>query len=133
MKKLIEIILSFILCITLVACSYNTPNNESAFAEFINQEFIDEMESDYLTMHTYLENPEDYGVDKTKVEVSLGSRFDEDTLANNKQIVQETYEKFLAFDRDDLTNEEKDIYDTYKYMIELAIEMNDDKYDDVLL
>lgn len=118
-----------ILMITLVACSNNTQTSKSAFAEFINQEFIDEMESDYLTMHTYLENPEDYGVDETKVEVNLGSRFDEDTLIESKQVVQETYEKFLAFDRDDLTDEEKDIYDTYQYMIELAVEMNDDKYD----
>ncbi len=129
MKKILTIILSILLCITLVACTNNTVTEKSAFTEFINQEFIDEMESDYLTMHTYLENPKDYGIDETKVEVNLGSRFDEDTLENNKQAVQETYEKFQEFDRDDLTDEEKDIYDTYQYMIELAIEMNDDKYD----
>ncbi|MCD7840713.1 MAG: DUF885 domain-containing protein [Erysipelotrichaceae bacterium] len=129
MKKLLKIILSIILCITLVACNSNTTKEVSAFTEFINQEFIDEMESDYLTMHTYLENPEDYGIDENKVEVNLGSRFDEDTLEENKQVVQETYEKFQEFERDDLTDEEKDIYDTYKYMIELAIEMNNEKFD----
>ncbi|MCD8028321.1 MAG: DUF885 domain-containing protein [Erysipelotrichaceae bacterium] len=128
MKKLLTIILSIMLCIALVACN-NTTAEESTFAKFINQQFIDEMDSDYLTMHTYLEIPEDYGVDETKVEVSLGSRFDSETLEENKQMVKETYEKFQEFDRDDLSDEEKDIYDTYEYMIELAIEMNDDKYD----
>ena len=87
------------------------------------------MENDYITMHTYLTNPKNYGVDENKVKVRLGIYLDEDSQKEAIEKEENTYEKFKEFDRDKLTEQQKDIYDVYEYQNSLSEKLNDDKYD----
>ncbi len=70
---------------TLQGCGGKDPKEEQKkFDAFVEQDFINTMESDYATMHQLMEQPENFGVDEEQVEVSLGARYDEETLAAGK-------------------------------------------------
>ena len=43
---------------------------QKKFDEFIQSELVASAESDYLTTHIYFEHPENYGIDRSKVEVT---------------------------------------------------------------
>ncbi len=52
---------------SLGACSKKDPQEEiAAFETFINKEFQESMQNDYLTMHSYFTKPKDIGIDETK-------------------------------------------------------------------
>lgn len=131
-KRIITYVLSFFVILTLVACQKDTKSDEEVqkeFDTFIKKEFVDAMENDYITMHTYLTNPKNYGVDENKVKVRLGIYLDEDSQKEAIEKEENTYEKFKEFDRDKLTEQQKDIYDVYEYQNSLSEKLNDDKYD----
>ncbi len=58
------LLLSLIMMLGLAGCSQGEkPSDEEAqkqFDEFIQGDFIDTMESDYLTMHIYLDDRSDW-------------------------------------------------------------------------
>lgn len=111
-------------------CQGKDPAQEQEeFDDFIDQVFVDSMESSYLSMHIYLRDPAAYGVDEEAVEVSLGARFDEESMQESKEDFQETYAQFQQFDRELLSDEQKDVYDTFAFEAELADRLNDDKFD----
>ena len=77
---------------------------QERFDQFIQQEFVDTMESDYPSMHIFLIHPEDFGVDPSAVEVGLGLRVDEQTIEKTAQDVAAAREEFQTFDRKLLTD-----------------------------
>lgn len=130
MKKLLLMVLSLVMLITITGCQGKTSEEiQKEFDAFIEQEFINAMENDYMTMHVYLENPKDYGVDVSKVKVGLGSYLDEDSQKETIEKENATYEKFKEFDRDKLTTTQQDIYDVFDYEYSLNEKLNDEKFD----
>ena len=95
----------------------------------MKDEFVDTMESEYLLINTYLEDPKAYGIDMSKVKVNLGSRFDAKTAKSDYKEMQKAYEEFEGFDRDLLTKEQQDEYDAYEFQQSLALEMGEQEYD----
>ena len=74
-KRLSLLALSGIMALSLGACSSKDPQEEQKkFDRFIEKQFIQQMESDYTTMHVYLKQPQKHGVDPTNVKVNLGDR-----------------------------------------------------------
>ena len=74
-KRLSLLALSGIMALSLGACSSKDPQEEQKkFDRFIEKQFIQQMESDYTTMHVYLKQPQKHGVDPTNVKVNLGER-----------------------------------------------------------
>ena len=131
MKKLIISILSLLIIASSTGCSQQPQENPEmikAFDQFIEKDFIETMESDYTTKHIYLENPQDYGVDSSKVEVSLGSHPDKISEEEREEF-QETVDEFNQFHRDELTPSQQETYDICKYMIEISKASMDQKYD----
>lgn len=130
MKKLIGIIVSAALTLSMSGCQ-NKGNTEEQkkFDEFIENEFIETMESDYTAMHVFLQHPENFGVDPSKVEVTIGSKEDEETRKEIKEEVRQTYEEFKKFNRENLTEEQQDTYDIYEYMASISEKEIDDKFD----
>ncbi|MDD7281326.1 MAG: DUF885 family protein [Erysipelotrichaceae bacterium] len=120
MKKLLSIILS--LCL-LSGCTTKVEGPNKQFIDFCNDYFINEMESDYTTMHQYLENPKDYGVDVDRVEISLG-HVNEDTT---KQ-VEQTLDDLKSFKYNDLDTTQKVIYDELEKELNWELKMNDEKF-----
>ena len=73
MKKFISLFISFALLYSTWGCATpvaDHPNEE--FNQYLEELVIDIAESDYITMHQYFENPEEYGIHPQKVEITLG-------------------------------------------------------------
>ena len=120
--KLLKIVLTLFMSISLVAC--HKEDQTEAFLEFINQYIINEVTNDYTTLHTYFENPEDYGIDVSKVEISLGERFNDETYEDDQKELKELKKEFDTFDRNNLDNNAKKIYDDFKINLDQSIELS---------
>lgn len=131
-KRLSIVILSTFMAISLIGCQTQTKNNEEVqkqFDEFIQTQFVNTMESDYTTAHTFMVNPKDFGVDMSQVDVNLGIRITDENLKKSKEDQASVLKEFKTFNRDDLTDEQKDTYDIFKFQAELDEKLNDDKFD----
>lgn len=132
-KQLTTILLALILTISISGCNNQNSGDadkmQTEFDQFIEQEFIDTMESDYTSLHSFIENPENFGIDLNNVEIGFGSGYSEEELEEAKKTTEETAERFAEFDRDLLTAKQQETYDIYQNTLELALESNDDKYD----
>lgn len=125
------------LSLLLTACLFLLPlsgckdaqEEQAAFDAFIEQEFVSVMESDYTTCHVYLQDPESFGIDREAMEVSLGARFSQEDLSDEKTADSSSYDAFKEFERSLLTDEQKDLYDIYDYQASLAEQMSDSKFD----
>lgn len=130
LKKLSILMLGALLMLPMSGCSKTDPAEEQKkFDEFINQQFVSAMESDYTTAHIFLEHPEDFGVDTSKIKVNLGARIDMDSLKEDAKEQKTIWKQFKDFDYDSLTDEQKDTYDIYAYQNQIAYEASDEKYD----
>ena len=88
LKRLSIVILSAFMAISLIGCQPQTKNNEEVqkqFDEFIQTQFVNTMESDYTTAHTFMVNPKDFGVDMSQVDVNLGIRITDENLKKSKE------------------------------------------------
>ena len=113
-KKSIKILLlSLLLALPLSGCGgkqENKPENkemQKQFDEFIKNEFITEMENDYLSMHILLEHPEDFGVNPKNMKIQIGSKYSEEALDEDRKKLTETIEQFEAFDREQLSDQQR--------------------------
>ncbi len=130
MKKLRGIallLLSAALIVSAAGCGQSPYREQEAFDAFIRQEFIQTMESSYLTTHTYMQDPAAFGVDTEKIEVNLGPRPGNETETDESY--GNSYETFQKFRRENLTEEQKDIYDICAYHVALNQHLGDEKFD----
>ena len=102
MKKLLSVFLSICL---LCSCTSTPDKPNKEVTSLFDQIFIETMESDYTTMHQMLENPEDFHIDLSKVEVSLG-----DFITDNDKEIKENLNTLHSFDYDSLDHTQKSIY-----------------------
>ena len=98
-----------------------------AFDEFMEQEFIELMESDYMTMHFTVRDYRKMGI--TKPEPIIGTVSWDDYEKNIKE-GNETLDKLKSFDYDKLNEEQQHDYDAYYFYTERAIELNSYPYFD---
>lgn len=130
MKKILLMILSLSMLFMITGClGKSSEETQKEFDAFIEQEFIKAMENDYMSMHVYLENPKDYGVDVSKVKVGLGTYLDEDSQNQIIESEKSTYKKFKEFDREKLTAKQQDVYDVLEYEYSINEKLNDKKFD----
>ena len=129
-KKFSLLSLAFILAYSIVGCQQiDTSQEQKQFDEFIQQEFIKTMESDYVATHIYMQNPEAFGVDLDQIEVSLGARPNSDEEMIPVEDSDNAYKIFQQFHRNALTEEQKDVYDIYEYQVSLSQKLNNEKFD----
>ncbi|WP_416326134.1 DUF885 domain-containing protein [[Eubacterium] hominis] len=129
-KQFRIIALSILLIATLGGCTKKDAGEEQQkFDEFINRQFVETMESDYMSTHVFLEHPENFGVDVSKIKVNLGERIDTDHQEALKKEAEAVWDEFKDFDRSLLTDEQKDTYDIYEYQNKISHELSDDKFD----
>lgn len=129
MKKVSALLLAFLIAFSTTGCSTNHEEEQKEFDAFIDKQFVEAMESDYATMHIYLEHPDQYGVDTSKVEVNLGTRVDEKSQKEALEKAKKDWDEFEKFKRSHLTDEQKKVYDTYAYQEEINKELSDEKFD----
>lgn len=129
LKKSIQFLLSITLFFCMVGCQQDNVKVQKEFDQFLNQEFIETMENDYVTLHTYVTHPEDFGIDMSQVEVGLGMGASQDDQQKLKQELNDTYEQLMEFDYDNLTEDQKDSYDIYKTQLSIDQKLSDEKFD----
>lgn len=123
-------LLAGLLALSLAGCSQvKIGYEQEKFDAFMQDVFVNTMQSDYTTAHTFLQNPADFGVDMEKIPVNLGDRFTQENMEKQREQLRETYDTFREFDRDLLTAEQQDIYDTFDAQIALEIQFSDAKFD----
>ena len=136
-------LLSFALVLTMSACSAGsgqvhkpadnntvaqvqaaaTPNKE--FTQFLEDEFKETLENDYTTLHQNVADPEKYGFDMEKVDVTLGDFL---PTEEDKEELAKTNEKLKAFDYETLDKKQQELYDEYIFTNALAEEVYSGKY-----
>lgn len=134
-KKGIKLLLlSLLLALPLNGCGSKTSNEDmqKQFDEFIKNEFVEEMENDYLSMHILFEHPENFGIDGKNVKIQIDSKFTDESFDEDRKLIAETVEKFNQFDRDQLSDEQQDTYDCFQYMLDINEEASDEKFDYML-
>lgn len=98
---------------------------QSLFDEFINEFFIEEVQSDTLSLNYTLARPEEYGIEQT--ETTLGefsvSHMKEDLLTSEKYISE-----LNKFDYNELTHDQQLTYDILKSYLELELELGNYLY-----
>ncbi|HIR52394.1 MAG TPA: DUF885 domain-containing protein [Candidatus Onthovicinus excrementipullorum] len=123
-------LLAGLLVLSMAGCSQvKIGYEQEKFDTFMQDVFVNTMQSDYTTAHTFLKNPADFGVDMEKVPVNLGDRFTQENMEKQREQLRETNETFREFDRDLLTAEQQDIYDTFDAQIALELQLSDAKFD----
>ena len=120
LKKAAAAVLAAAIAFSLAACrsavqapAPSPAAQQQEFDDFLMQDFISTMESEYTALHVYLQNPAAFGVDMSKVRPGLGSRPDIVSQRQALQAAEEAYGQFLSFDRSKLTAEQQDTYDIY--------------------
>ncbi len=131
MQRLSLLAVAALLALSAVGCQQqaNPALEQQRFDAFIEQEFIRAMESDYLTAHTYLQNPENFGVNRNNITVQLGARPDETPSEAAQQAEQAAARTFSSFNRNILTETQRDTYDTYAYQVALNEKLSNEKFD----
>lgn len=121
MKKLLLTLLSVCTLFTYVPIQADSDPENKEFTKFMDQEFVDTLESDYITMHYAVKDYESYGIEKP--ERTLGTA----TLASYSEAVKtntEALNKLKSFDYNTLSVNQQHDYDTYKKALEDSIALN---------
>lgn len=137
-KKIGILLLSFV--VLLSGCSSSNkaaykeePEEElteyqEKFNDFLKDQLVETLESDYYTLHSYLKDPETYDIDSASVEKTFG-RMDAESMEENRKEIQETLDQLQAFDYEQLTDQQQDTYDIFTYNTECSKELSDPKFD----
>lgn len=121
MKKLLITLLSVCTLFTYVPIQADSDPENKEFTKFMDQEFVNTLESDYITMHYAVKDYESYGIEKP--ETTIGTA----TLASYSEAVKtntEALNKLKSFDYNTLSVNQQHDYDTYKKALEDSIALN---------
>jgi uncharacterized protein (DUF885 family) len=130
-KRITAIFLMLVLVFSLPACSFsndkdkhgytsNDQVNNAEFSSFINDLFRDSIH-DTVSLHCYLQHPQDYGIDD--YDVTLG-RYDLDNLDNTSDIV-DSLNRLKSFDKNSLSNKQQLTYEELQKYLETELEYSD--------
>lgn len=95
--------------------------DNEAFDSFVNQLFQETITSDTVTLHSFLENPANYGI--SDYNVTLGG-YDLNQLDNTTDIT-DTLTALNAFSRDSLSEKQQISFDQLKNYLETQLEYSD--------
>lgn len=113
--KIRKLILSMVVLALAFVYQPVHADDSADFNQFMKEEFVQMMESDYMSLHFALIDYEKYGIQKP--EPTIGEI---PTLDNTKDIedVEKSIEGLKKFNYDALTEEQQHDYDTYMYYLE---------------
>lgn len=137
-KKIGVLLLCFVVLLSGCSSSNKTAYKEEPeeelteyqeeFNDFLKDQLVETLESDYYTLHSYLKDPETYDIDSASVEKTFG-RMDAASMEEDLKEIQETLDQLQAFDYEQLTDQQQDTYDIFTYNMECSKELSDPKFD----
>lgn len=113
--KIRKLILSMVVLALAFVYQPVHADDSADFDQFMKEEFVQMMESDYMSLHFALIDYEKYGIQKPQPTIG-----EIPTLDNTKDIedVEKSIEGLKKFNYDALTEEQQHDYDTYMYYLE---------------
>lgn len=137
-KKIGILLLCFVVLLSGCSSSNKTAHKEEPeeelteyqeeFNDFLKDQLVETLESDYYTLHSYLKDPETYDIDSASVEKTFG-RMDAASMEEDRKEIQETLDQLQAFDYEQLTDQQQDTYDIFTYTMQGSKELSDPKFD----
>lgn len=122
-KHLSFLFIILFVCTITIGC-HNTGNDNTPedFHSFTNDIFVNEVQSDSITLNYTLAEPKNYGI--TDFVPSLGN-YSINELENNLILSENYLAKLKTFDYKELTNDQKLTYDILKSVLNSDIEIGD--------
>ena len=120
-KKITALFMAAAMSFTAGIPVYAEEDGNKEFDEFLREEFVEMMESDYLSLHYTLKNPSAYGIEMPEAAVSSGEI---DDYAGAIEEAEQSLAALESFDYESLSDTQKHDYDTYKTALESTIELN---------
>ena len=128
LKKAICIMCAALLCVPAAVVSVHADDSEERNADFdalLQQDFINTMEQDYLTMHFTVKDPDSLGIVKPAVQVGRDPRTE---LSEARCEAEDMLAKLRAFDYDSLSTTQQHDYDALVYAYEDQLNRSDENY-----
>lgn len=128
LKKAICIMCAALLCVPAAVVSVHADDSEERNADFdalLQQDFINTMEQDYLTMHFTVKDPDSLGIVKPAVQVGRDPRTE---LSEARSEAEDMLAKLRAFDYDSLSTTQQHDYDALVYAYEDQLNRSDENY-----
>lgn len=119
-RKIMAAMMAFLFTITL-SVPAQAEDESSAFDAFLEEEFVDTMESDYLTMHYSVRNYRAYGIEKPEPIVGDASW---QSFSDAEEAAQEALENLESFDYSALSRSQQVDYDSYHFYLEGIRDLN---------
>lgn len=126
--KLFLLVSLFSLIMVLsIACDRPTINESQQlqFDRFINEIFVEEVQSDTLTLNYTLANPEAFGIEHT--EATLGE-YSVEHMREELLSTEQYLDKLQKFKYDELTTDQQLTYDILLHSLELELQLGDYLY-----
>ena len=98
---------------------------DSDFTAYTEDYVRQTCENSYLVLHHYFEDPESFGIDPAKAEVTLGSILPDE---EDMELEDEMAERLQSFDRADLDLTQQVIYDSLSFQFDVADQVYDTRY-----
>lgn len=137
-KKIGILLLCFVVLLSGCSSSNKTAYKEEPeeelteyqeeFNDFLKDQMVETLGSDYYTLHSYLKDPETHDIDSASVEKTFG-RMDAESMEEDRKEIQETLDQLQAFDYEQLTDQQQDTYDIFTYTMQGSKELSDPKFD----
>ena len=108
-------ILALILALQMAFAVPAAADTQADFDKFLQEDWEETVESDYLTMHTSVYDYKSLGLEKP--EVTLGD-IDYEEFKESVDSAQETLDKLHAFDPEELSDSQKYDYYIYEFYLE---------------
>ncbi len=119
LKRIIALSSAIALGVCFLPVEVKADNED--FDEFLQQEFVETMESDYLTLHYQLKDYEAYGIEKPELNFGVIS---EESYQDSIDSCQEALDTLHTFDYDALDETQQHDYLVYENYLENMIALN---------
>ncbi len=116
-KRILALILNLCISLSLIGCSLQTKEEkqQGRFDDFMNNLFIEEVQSDSLSLNYSLARPEEYGIDPTKV--TFGE-YSANGMNKDRMLSENHLKNLLSFDYSLLSKDQQLTYDIVKGYLE---------------
>ena len=120
-KRIMSVLLSFALFSGSVTTVHGAEDGNPEFDRFLDEQFIETMEDDYLSMHYSVRDYSSYGIEKPERNVGDASW---ESFANEAESKKEALEELHKFDYESLSDRQKVDYDAMEFYLSSMADLN---------
>lgn len=101
---------------------------QEEFEELVETMAVESAESSYMTTHIMMENPEDYGVDKSLCPLELSPHFDDSTWEESKESLEYMKSELERYNPETLSDDMQAIYYYLEFYIDSSLRLSQDEF-----